>query len=586
MNLTACRCTSAFFTILAADALVSLSVFIPPASAQASGANNSGVQLQEHLRDSVKPPRDFESSEQPLLAKDKTSSEIDSVESNEETTVFFKAVRFEGNSEIGTEALVQPFLPFIGQEVTFKQLKNAALESESIYKRDGFITTRVLILPQDFNSGNVVIRVVEGFLEDLEIRGANSGLQAYVRKILQPAVNDKKSEIFNYKTLERQLLQIRNFGGVKFNITLVKGSKIGASRLVVDLTPNSFAGGLGVNNRVSEQLGDWQTSGTLEYVTPTAQPFKLYTSGSYAFPYENGLVTGLGMVSTPIGNAGFKANFLWSSSSTASKNLYSGPTKIQTKGSSNYWSFGISYPLILKRNSELSVALRGTGQNSTNDLYLDSDKAFNVSTDKIRAIRLAVDGYYASSRATNTMAFTLSQGISGLDNELDADEFLSNPYSDSNFTSARLDFSRTQNIFDFGTLLTVKGTGQLSSSAVPVPEAFTYGGSLYGRGFSGVYILGDQGWAASVELAQKINFHLFNDSSSVTPFIWYDHGDTQYSKGSLQDQSASTYGLGMRTNAYNLDLELGWGIPSSSTLDSGNAGTDNSILYFNAGWRF
>ena len=66
------------------------------------------------------------------------------------------------------------------------------------------------------------------------------------------------------------------------------------------------------------------------------------------------------MVSTPIGNAGFKANFLWSSSSTASKNLYSGPTKIQTKGSSNYWSFGISYPLILKRNSELSVALRGT----------------------------------------------------------------------------------------------------------------------------------------------------------------------------------------------------------------------------------
>ena len=176
------------FTILSGS-LVSLS-FYPPASAQASGANNSGVQLQEHLRDSVKPPRDFESSEQPLLAKDKTSSEIDSVESNEETTVFFKAVRFEGNSEIGTEALVQPFLPFIGQEVTFKQLKNAALESESIYKRDVITksshSSQVLI-------GNVVSELLKGF-RILKFVGPIR-VTSLVRKILQPAVNDKKSEI-------------------------------------------------------------------------------------------------------------------------------------------------------------------------------------------------------------------------------------------------------------------------------------------------------------------------------------------------------------------------------------------------------
>ena len=205
----------------------------------------------------------------------------------------------------------------------------------------------------------------------------------------------------------------------------------------------------------------------------------------------------------------------------------------------------------------------------------------------MRALRLSVDGFLASPTSTNALSFQLSQGLDGLNDNLDSDEFPSNPDADSNFTSARLNLSRTQSFFEAGTLVTVKGVAQLSSSPLPSPEAFTYGGSQYGRAFKSVYLLGDQGWALSTELAQPINFELMNKSLTFTPFAWYDYGSTDYKEGDLPGQTASTYGVGMRGNGlYNTMFEFGWAIPASNSLESNHTGPGHSVIYFNAGWRF
>ena len=201
-------------------------------------------------------------------------------------TLFFKAIRFESNTAISEAVLVQPFLPLIGKDVTFEQLQQAAIQSEAIYKKKGYITTRVLVPPQDFNSGNIVIKSIEGFIQDVDVRGATPGLQAYVRKMLQPVWNPDEQQIFNFKKLQRQLLLIRNFGGLKFNTSLAKGTKLGGSSLIVDLTRDSFKGSLGTNNGVSSSLGDWQVSANLEYIAPISQPVKFRVGSSYAFLYQ------------------------------------------------------------------------------------------------------------------------------------------------------------------------------------------------------------------------------------------------------------------------------------------------------------
>jgi len=569
-----------------ADACIAIALTSCPVFAQSTGAANPGVQLRQEMRDMVSPVPSYDpdvSQEDPL---DPPPDRPESAPQDQKT-LFFKAVRFQSNTVVEEEILVQPFVPLIGKEVTFEKLQQAAIQSEAIYKQAGFITTRVLVPPQDFSSGNIVIQVVEGFIEEVEVRGSTPGMQSYVKKILQPVSNPGSKKIFNFKQLERQLLLLRDFGGVKFDIFLAKGTQLGGSSLVVDLTTDSFGGGIGTNNSVSSSLGDWQVSANARYTLPISQPLKFVAGGSYAFPYNKGLFSAFGSLTTLIGNEGFKADAFWAGSSTESKDLYDGPADLQTLGSSNYWSFGISYPLILERNAQLSIALRGTGQNSTNDLYIDDLKEANLSTDKLRAVRLVIDGYHATPKFTSSLSFQLSQGLDGLSNDLDSSEFPSNPDGDNNFTSALLNLSHTQRFVDTGTLVTLKGVGQLSSTALPAPEAFTYGGSQFGRAFKGVYLLGDQGWAGSVELAQPISFQVSNKPLTVTPFLWYDYGSTEYKEGPLENNTASTYGIGLRGNGlYDTLFELGWGIPSSNSLESDKTGKDNSILYFNAGWRF
>jgi hemolysin activation/secretion protein len=182
--------------------------------------------------------------------------------------------------------------------------------------------------------------------------------------------------------------------------------------------------------------------------------------------------------------------------------------------------------------------------------------------------------------------FVLSQGFDGFGSDLSNDEHRSNPEADSTFTSAKLNLASIQRLFQSNTLLTLKGSGQLSSSPLPSPEAFTFGGTSYGRGFKNVYLLGDEGWSTSLELSQQINTRIFNKFASLTPFTWVDYGRTWYKQGPLTDQSSSTYGVGLRSTVSNFTMEIGWGIPASNSFDKDFVGVDNSIVYFNTGWRF
>lgn len=561
---------------------------IRPACAQNPGAINPGLQLQEQLREAAPPPPAFDPTAPPQKEMERqTDAEKDQMSPDASRVLLLRGVRFSGNSVISADRLMEPFAKLIGADIAFSDLRQAALNAEAIYKQRGYITTRVLIPEQDFASGEIVIDVVEGYIQKIDVKGASAGLQKYTQKMLRPVVSESTNKIFDFNVLERQLLLIRDFGGLTYNVTLSPGIELGASILTVDLKQESFSGSAMINNYVPEQLGSVQLGGQLQYITSTAQPVKALIGGSYAFPYSNGLITGLGLLSTPIGHQGFSAEAFWAGSSTESKDLFAGPGNLQTEGNSNYWSLGISYPLILERNSKLSITLRGTGQNSSNDLTLDNIQMTNLSTDKIRALRLAVDGYYVTSTSTNLLAFQLSQGVGGLDSGLGTDEFPSNPNGDPNFTSAKLNLSTTQRLFNTNALLTAKLAGQVSSSPLPLPEQFTYGGPQYGRAFNSVYLLGDQGWAGSLELAHPFTFTVSSKPFTISPFIWYDYGQTTYLEGPFSGQTASTYGIGLRGNGfYNTTFEVGWGIPATNSLQPNVEGTSSSIVYFNVGVKF
>jgi hemolysin activation/secretion protein len=502
--------------------------------------------------------------------------------------------------------------------LTVSQLDAAQKEAHAELNRQGYVLSQVLFSVdrevvdiRRIKAGDQVeVLIVPSFLESLRLCEGGNARQAYVRKMLQPVVTGgRPKQVFNINDLERQLWLIRNFGGVEFSPVLRRGRIFGGTELVGKVKPIRTKFGILSDNNVPLQLGSWRLGASVDGTVPSVQPVRVSLIGNNAFPVPGGFVDGFLSMTTPLGNQGWTGEFLWGTTSTnAPKDQLAG----STGGTSNYWSVGANYPLLMRRDRGLQVGIKGTLQNSNNDFYLTGIPSQNLSTDRIRAVRFSLDGYlnsppvlgrdgrYSLGRSSQ-FGVLLSQGFPGLGSDLPASAVPSNPNAGSSFTTARFnvahyqDLSRYKRLNDKLTtisLATFRGTAQLSGSAVPVPEQFNYGGPFYGRGFNSSYIQGDQGWAVSLELGQRFLFNPEGLTSQtgktyiVEPFVWVDYGSTSnrtsVQAGGLPSQAASTYGVGLRSSVLGgtSNVELGLGIPATNTLEPAKTGIENSIVYF------
>ena len=115
-----------------------------PVFAQAPGAINPGVQLRQELRDMAPVTPNFDPGapqEDPL----DPPPDRPAAAPKAQKTLFFKAVRFQSNTAISEAVLVQPFLSLIGEEVTFEQLQQAAIQSEATSQPVYWYPLRILI---------------------------------------------------------------------------------------------------------------------------------------------------------------------------------------------------------------------------------------------------------------------------------------------------------------------------------------------------------------------------------------------------------------------------------------------------------
>ena len=503
-----------------------------------------------------------------------------------EKTILLKNVSFTGNKTFSEEKLVKYFSDLIGKDVTFSDLSNAALKAQSLYRKKGFITTRVVIPKQDFLSGNIKIAVIESYLEDIIVTGGTNGTRDYIRYMTSSVLKDNlQKKIFKFDDLERQLLLIKKNGLGKLTSTLSKGSKVGTSLLTINIDPEPLNISAFSNTDLSGNLGDYVVGLKSSYTTKTKNPLKIGTSSKYAFPIPDGLTSGLVYLEKPIAKKGLSLNSIFAYSSTKTKDLFpltSGESI--NRGTSEYMSIGISYPFILKRNTELGVDIATTIQNSHQDLYQDNVRSNNVSTDRIRAVRVGLNGRKSLKRSYNTARFLFSQGFEGWEDTLSGDQQKSNLDSKPNFSTYKLDLARQQYLGDDGVVLELKASGQIASSPLPTPEKFSFGGPNYGRGFANSHIFGDAGWSSSIQLTK--NMYLKN-GNNISPFVWLDYGQTDNLTGEKREKTASTYGIGLGGN-FNRDTtyEFSVGVPSLDDANPTKTGLEHSIFKFNIGVRF
>ena len=475
----------------------------------------------------------------------------------------------------------------IGKNVTFKEISKATLDIQSLYRKKGYLTSRALLPKQDFSQGNIRVLVIESYLEDIVVTGGTAKTREYIKYMTEKVLEDnKKNKIFKFDDFERQLLLIKktNIGNV--TSTLSKGTSVGTSILTINVDPTPLSVNAFSNTDISNNLGDFVAGIQASNTTKTKKPIKFTILGKNGFPHEEGLISGVLFLEKPIARNGLSLSSIYAYSKTKTQDLFPNIEGISiNKGTSEYISLGISYPFILKRNSEFGVDFSTTFQDGYQDLYLDGIYSTNVTTDKIRAFRFGLNGRKSLKNSFNTARFVYSQAFTGFDDSLKEGQQSSNIDSIPNFSTYKLDLGRQQLLGKTGIQLALKASGQLATEPLPSPEKFSFGGSNFGKGFNSANIFGDAGWATSVQLTK--NIYRGEKGRSITPYIWYDYGETDDLTGTttdIREFTASTIGIGFGGNLNSkINYDFSWGIPQIDNINPSNTGTDHGILKFNFG---
>ena len=507
-----------------------------------------------------------------------------------EKTILLKSISISGNKKFSTKELYKPFSQLIGKNITFSQLQNATFKAQSLYREKGYITTRVVLPQQNFLSGEIKVIVVESYLENIVVRGGTEGTREYIKFMTNKVLEDNKNNgIFKFEDLERQLLLIKKNNIGQLTSTLSKGSKLGTSLLTIVIDPSPTEVSAFSNTDISENLGDVVVGLKSSYTTKSKYPLKIGLSSKYAppsaSPQENYLSSGVAYLEKPIGQKGLSLNTIYAFSSTKTKDLFPLTAgKSQNKGYSEYFSFGASYPFILKRNTELGMDISTSIQDSKQDLFQDNVFSNNVSTDRIRTLRVGLNARKSLKNSYNTARLVYSQGYDGFDNSYKSDEVKSNLDASSNFSSYKLDLTRQQSLWRRGLTLILNSSGQISTEPLPTPEKFSFGGSQFGKGFKNSHIFGDAGWAASLQLNQNV----YNkNGKTLSPFVWFDYGQVDDLTGETRELSAATYGIGIGGNiSPNATYQVSVAVPSEDDQNPNKVGIDHSIVKFNFGFKF
>lgn len=139
-----------------------------------------------------------------------------------------REVELKGVSVFAVEELRPLYAEQLGQEISLADLYAIAAEIQKFYRRRGYLFTRVLVPAQTIAEGKVILEVIEGFIEEVEIEGATPAqerrLQGFIRRI-------KASRPLKLSVLERNLLLMNDLAGYRVRAQLRAGQERGGSVL-------------------------------------------------------------------------------------------------------------------------------------------------------------------------------------------------------------------------------------------------------------------------------------------------------------------------------------------------------------------
>jgi len=399
-------------------------------------------------------------------------------------------VSISGAVAIPQERLATTYQSYIGKKVSQADLAAIAAAVSDVYRAAGFHLSRAIVPPQDIQSGQLHIQVIEGSITELTLKG-DGAEQFGVRPMLAAVLTERPSRL---ATLERQLLLINGRPGVRIEDSVIEeiGTASGDFRLILSLKTWHVFTSFGVDNLGSSSVGPWQSYGTAAFNSYLAPGDSLVLNLSTTPGDPRQLAFGRLSYDVPVGTDGARVGAsgyyseVWPGDF---RRLYSDNIKTES-----FEIRGSIVPLQSQKSSLTLTAAAGFTNATENDVF------GAIYADRIRTASLTSDYRLQDSfGGANYLTVNFRQGLDILGASQRGDDYLSRAGASGKFSALNFWFARYQTLTDAWSLK-LAAAGQTASGPLFTSQQFYLGGIAFGRGYGSAEISGDNGLAGSAEL--------------------------------------------------------------------------------------
>ena len=424
-----------------------------------------------------------------------------------------KGFRVTGNTVFAESELIELVREYVGKDVGFADLDQAAARISRYYREHGYMVARAYIPAQTVTTAGVVeITVIEGRFGKVELDNKSRVRDSVARGYLDAFPGTLVTE----PALERKMLLLNDLPGVgEARARLTPGAQVGESDLAVALAAAPFASGsLEYNNQGNYYTGVNQLVANVNLLSPLG--FGDMLNGQFTKGFD-GLDYGRLAYQIPVGSDGFKLGAAYSNTHYQLGKTFE---PLDESGWAHAYTLNASYPF--KRTPNFNLYGQAAYdwrdfQDRTGSLGLVSDKTTHVA-------RLTLNGD-ARDTALGGGITVFSLGYSGgslnletpIVSQVDDVTLQTNGHFDKwNVSALRLQsISERLSVF-------VSLSGQKAGKNLDSSEKFFLGGAYGVRAYATGEAAGDNGYLATAEL--RYTFSIAAVPGVLQPFAFVDTG--------------------------------------------------------------
>jgi hemolysin activation/secretion protein len=454
--------------------------------------------------------------------------------------VHLTAVRFSGVTVIPLPLLQNLVKPYVGRELSFADLDELAGRVTKLYRDRGYFIARAYLPQQELRDGNVEILVLEGHIGKVTAHYTTAGpriADPVLTGIVKDTLSDRRP--VTVPDLERAMLIENDLPNVLAHATLVPGSSVGTSDLVLEATQSGWftQDTVEADNAGSRYSGAGRFGGSVNLASPAGIGDLLSARALTSF---TGFDYGRLSWTTPVTYTGLKVGV----SGTYTDYKLRGPlSPLDDHGDANIASLFSVYPIVRARMFNLYQ----TTTLETKALE-DYSVAGQLANKRINVASLALSGDETDSfygGGLSTFAITLGVGhLALLSGAADVAADATTAHAAGSYEKLEINALRQQRIAEnwvlFGSL-----TAQLASKNLDSSESLSFGGPSGVRAYPVGEAPADEGVLATLEL--RYNLPMVTALGAIQGQLFVDHGDVILHKSPWASYIAS-----MDPNRYQL----------------------------------